>query len=486
MQLIVRFLPSSTGCIEDTLSEAVMGVTRTLMASNDTLFNFSEDTLGDRDDLTPTPTASGSGGAFSAALSPINNPRMAVQALNETFPMPSADQKVDSTFVMDAEAEQQQHQQEKKANKLSMSLDLTAVRADTYTSALDVLSPEQQKTFSEDITASVEHVSGSDASGNMDPDGTYTTNTIEMETCISLNRDEDEEEGCDLVEDLEKDDRASGSLDNSEDDDDSSSDVSSSDIAEVAKSTINMEEEEVVQKKEEEQVVEKKESPHGASNGVVSEEMSELPAEDPLEQTKLFLAREIDYNRWHKVSCVDAAVFHVQTIIDHVPVLDMEAKCITSATIKTNGKESKGLQMLDNVTFDLNENYANGGDNCLSGEEDPWGTDSRNVSGESEEMVTVFNSEWNDDEEEEEGKEEDEDSDNNPDSEEDGQGGDEGEEDGQSVDSSDSSSEEFMYVGGNNLPSKGENGGGRGGAGGDAWESHVDQVPIGKKGKRRA
>lgn len=38
----------STGCIET--SEAIMGVTKVLMASNDTLFNF-EDTLGDREDL---------------------------------------------------------------------------------------------------------------------------------------------------------------------------------------------------------------------------------------------------------------------------------------------------------------------------------------------------------------------------------------------------------------------------------------------------
>lgn len=448
-----------------------MGVTRTL--SNDTLFNF-EDTLGDREDSTPTPTASvGAAAAYSAvALSPV---KMA-QTLNETFP--TMDQQMDSTFDVE-------EQRPGRPNKLSMCLDLSsaAVRADNYTSALDVLSPEQQKTFSEDIN-SVEHVSGSDASGNLDPDGTYTTNTIEMETCISLNKDEEEE--CDPVEDLEKDDRVS--TEEEEEDVESDSEESpSSKNAFLNNTTVT--EATAANESPSDETAEERQDHHGASNGVAEDEAEmadgSVPSDDPLEQTKLFLAREIDYSRWHKVNCFDAAVFHVQ-IKDQVPDLQMDLdKCLGT------GKETLTVAVVDksnnNVTFDMNENFANGdGVSHLSGEEDPWGTDSRNGSGdgheETDEMVTVFNSEWEKESvagEEDEEEREDEDSDNNAESDDGGRGGDDGDVDGQSVDSSDSSSEEFMYVGGNNLPNNPSNGHGSA----DTWEAHVDQIPIGKKGK---
>lgn len=411
-----------------------MGVTRTLMASNDTLFNF-EDTLGDREELTPTP-CSAPQSAFSVAMSPS---KAHVQSMNETFPL-DATRGADSTFVLPDAAKPTPSAK----SKPPMNLDFTAaVRADTYTSALDVLSPELQKTFSEDIT-SVEHVSGSDASGNMDPDGTYTTNTIEMETCISLNKDEDVGE-CDFVEDLEQDDQMEDQdIDDSEQSLESSS-VSTANVAAVEEANAN-----------------------GAyCNGVVVEEETDTEngaVDDPLEQTKLFLAREIDYNRWHKVSsnCVDAAVFHVQTIAV-APQLEMD---LDKCGFVGSGKQTDSLVGFgesnnnNNVTFDLNENTygqdTHRTENCLSGEEDPWGTDSHH------------NRDSDDDHCEEE------------DEEEDGDGLEE--DDGQSVDTSDDSSGEFMYVGGMDMTEKNGHANGKRSGEGDAWDSHVDQVPFGRKG----
>lgn len=415
-----------------------MGVTRTLMASNDTLFNF-EDTLGDREDLTPTPTVSG---AYSnVPQSPINN---VTRTLNETFDQEN--KAVDATFV----------QEERVSSRPSMTLDLAAVRADNYSSALDVLSPEQQKTFSEDIV-SVEHVSGSDASGNVDPDGTYTTNTIEMETCISLNKDEEGEDVCEPVEELEKDDQHEKEQNYDDDYDEES---------------LDSKEEETV-----DEVSVKAEAP--VENG----EAVKSPV-DPVEQTKLFLAREIDFNRWHKVSsnCVDtAAVFYVQTVEQQVPVLELE-KCVSLKNTSSEWDaddtflmDGRGKEANNIVTFDFNENCTNGFEeenadarlrNNLSGEEDPWGTEEVHENNDEEEMVTVFNSEWQ--------KREDEDSDNNEGSEGD-------EEDGQSVSSSGDSSEEFMYV--SATKSNGENIRKPNPGGSAAWESHVDQVPVAKKGK---
>lgn len=415
------------------------------MASNDTLFNF-DDTLGDREDLTPTPTLA-SGGAFSA-VSPVNS--NITQTLNETFPMAVAN----STFVMGDEEEvgDKQEKDKIKPGTLSMSLDLAAVRADAYTSALDaVLSPEQQKTFSEDII-SVEHVSGSDASGNMDPDGTYTTNTIEMETCISLNKDEEgEAEECDLVEDLEKDQERI-------------TDDSESSLEAIVNTTI-------ITKSASEELL----SHHDMSE---KEEEEVNGTVDSVEQTKLFLAREIDYSRWHKVSsnCVDAAVFHVQ-----IPAVEVNLERLDCIPVKSEDSMCEKLTLDEsnnNVTFDLNENRDDllsvsgkeQAEHYLSGEEDPWVADesreSNGGAGDEEEMVTVFDREWED-------KESAEDSDNNAELTDE-------EEDGQSVDTSDDSSEEFMYVA-QPVTSIANGTGGQGSSA--AWESHVDQIPIGKKGK---
>uniref|UniRef100_A0A1L8DJZ6 Uncharacterized protein n=2 Tax=Nyssomyia neivai TaxID=330878 RepID=A0A1L8DJZ6_9DIPT len=110
---------TSTGCIET--GEAIMGVSKTLMASNDTLFNF-EDTLGDRDDQ------------FSPQVEKIS---------------------ILSGIVSPIEV------QEKKLINLDLNL--------THTLEVnDLCSPEGAKTFSED------HISS-----DLDLDATCTTNTIE-------------------------------------------------------------------------------------------------------------------------------------------------------------------------------------------------------------------------------------------------------------------------------------------------------------------
>ncbi|XP_059607479.1 uncharacterized protein LOC132255444 isoform X2 [Phlebotomus argentipes] len=118
---------TSTGCMET--GEAIMGVTKTLMASNDTLFNF-EDTLGDRDDQ----------------FSPLVEKR--------NFPV---------DMISPAE---------KSSEKKGVNLELNLTK---MIEVNDLCSPEAAKTFSED------HMSS-----DQDPDGTYTTNTIEGETCISV------------------------------------------------------------------------------------------------------------------------------------------------------------------------------------------------------------------------------------------------------------------------------------------------------------
>lgn len=295
----------STGCNE-TISEAVMGVTRTLMASNDTLFNF-EDTLGDRDDLTPTPMRSG---IYPITLSPVG------QKPHD-----------DCMFLL-----------EDKTNRPTTLATLTldavaaAVRADSYTVALDVLSPELQKTFSEDII-SVEHVSGSDASGTVDPDGTYTTNTIEMETCISLNKDEDDGElhECDQIEDLEKDERDASLL------------KSTSSESIVNDTTVIL-------------------SNHIEDNVAPTKDGEKCKNSEDFVK----MDEEIDYLSWNRVSssCFDASAFNETTSGTPIGHMDFKRSSDSSSSVMTNGDHN-------NVTFDISENCAKG-DGHISGEEDPW------------------------------------------------------------------------------------------------------------------
>lgn len=133
---------TSTGCVET--GEAIMGVTKTLMASNDTLFNF-EDTFGD-DVFSPRTNSQND----IVKESKFNHP----DSSGPSTPTPRSFKPIE--FEMSEVA-----------------------------SANDLLSPDQQKTLSEDI-CTVDHLS-SDA-----VDTTFTTNTLEEKTCISVIIKDDE------------------------------------------------------------------------------------------------------------------------------------------------------------------------------------------------------------------------------------------------------------------------------------------------------
>ncbi|KAJ6646859.1 hypothetical protein Bhyg_02073, partial [Pseudolycoriella hygida] len=137
-----NFDSTSTGCIET--GEAIMGVTKTLMASNDTLFNF-EDAFGD-DAFSPRTTSQND----IVKESKLNHP----DSSDASTPTPR-------TFK--------------------------PIEFETHETCNvnDLLSPDQQKTLSEDI-CTVDHVS-SDA-----VDTTFTTNTLEEKTCISVHMKDDE------------------------------------------------------------------------------------------------------------------------------------------------------------------------------------------------------------------------------------------------------------------------------------------------------
>lgn len=137
-----NFDSTSTGCVET--GEAIMGVTKTLMASNDTLFNF-EDTFGD-DVFSPRTNSQND----IVKDSKLSHP----DASGASTPTPRSFKPIE-------------------------------FETNDVCSANDLLSPDQQKTLSEDI-CTVEHLS-SDA-----VDTTFTTNTLEEKTCISVNIKEDE------------------------------------------------------------------------------------------------------------------------------------------------------------------------------------------------------------------------------------------------------------------------------------------------------
>lgn len=133
---------TSTGCVET--GEAIMGVTKTLMASNDTLFNF-EDTFGD-DVFSPRTNSQND----IVKDGKINHP----DSSGASTPTPRSFKPIE-------------------------------FEVNDVCNANDLLSPDQQKTLSEDI-CTVEHLS-SDA-----VDTTFTTNTLEEKTCISVYVKEDE------------------------------------------------------------------------------------------------------------------------------------------------------------------------------------------------------------------------------------------------------------------------------------------------------
>lgn len=150
-----------------------MGVTKVLMASNDTLFNF-EDTLGDREDM----------------LSPRNASHSGTNTINSTTPQP------DNCKTPTNEHYLAVYPVEYKPNDLNAFSDnhmINEIRPTTLqlnfenlTNNLgDLLSPEQQKTFSEEINT-IEQVS-SDLSATID-----ATNTLDdLKTCISVHTNDD-------------------------------------------------------------------------------------------------------------------------------------------------------------------------------------------------------------------------------------------------------------------------------------------------------
>lgn len=134
-----------------------MGVTKILMASNDTLFNF-EDTLGDD------------------AFSPRNSSHSECNTNGSNTPQPTSDC---CTPVNDILSDTQYVIDDKPFLK-----NLTFNSDDRSPTNIinELLSPELVKTFSEDINT-VE-LASSDLSGTMD----VTTNTLDdLKTCISVH-----------------------------------------------------------------------------------------------------------------------------------------------------------------------------------------------------------------------------------------------------------------------------------------------------------
>lgn len=157
-----------------------MGVTKVLMASNDTLFNF-EDTLGDREDMlsprninfmnvTSTMATANSGGnsAKSITTQPENCKTPTNEGFLAAYPIECKpnDLNSDNHMINDI-----------RPNSLQLNFEnLTTHHLG------DLLSPEQQKTLSEEINT-IEQLS-SDLSATIDA----TTNTLDdLKTCISVH-----------------------------------------------------------------------------------------------------------------------------------------------------------------------------------------------------------------------------------------------------------------------------------------------------------
>lgn len=142
-----------------------MGVTKTLMASNDTLFNF-EDTLGDRDDMFSPRTPSA-----SSQIDHIHSSRSS--ASGDPDGMSIYECRTPTTAFSAEEALARGDFNDERARSNSIPNDDTV--NDSFTvAAVDLLSPDQPKTFSEDLSAAA------------DATFTATTTTLEEKTCISV------------------------------------------------------------------------------------------------------------------------------------------------------------------------------------------------------------------------------------------------------------------------------------------------------------
>lgn len=150
-----------------------MGVTKILMASNDTLFNF-EDTLGDRDDmLSPRNLlSSASNTATPTTPQPDNCKTPTNEAYLHVYP-------IDYKPIEINNFNENPITNEIRPNSLQLNFE------NLTNNIGDLLSPEQQKTFSEEINT-IEQLS-SDLSPTID-----ATNTLDdLKTCISVHLNDD-------------------------------------------------------------------------------------------------------------------------------------------------------------------------------------------------------------------------------------------------------------------------------------------------------
>lgn len=149
---------TSIGCMES--GEALLGVTKTLMASNDTLFNL-EDTLGDD------------------VFSPRANSQNDLVALNVEK------SKIVDDFISTTITENIEDVRCEKF--LTLDLELKGVdKKEELNTSFDLCSPDQVKTFSEEINSG-ERKSSSELSGTAgDFDATFTANTLDEKTCITV------------------------------------------------------------------------------------------------------------------------------------------------------------------------------------------------------------------------------------------------------------------------------------------------------------
>lgn len=163
-------------------AEAIMGVTKVLMASNDTLFNF-EDTLGDRD-------------RDDLLISPRNYPKTNSNTTTSTD---------DASLIIEGQnllRDDDDDDNDSDMNTFHINEDVTVLKeglrlfklkntieeVNVHQAINDLLSPEQQKTFSEEIHT-MEQLS-SDLSGTIE--ATYTANTLDdLKTCISVHSKDD-------------------------------------------------------------------------------------------------------------------------------------------------------------------------------------------------------------------------------------------------------------------------------------------------------
>lgn len=154
-----------------------MGVTKVLMASNDTLFNF-EDTLGDREDMLSPRNFNSINAANQTNLS------MGATAVKSITPQPETCKTPTNDGFLAAYPAEYRPNDLNSDNHVINDIRPSSLQLnfENLTNNLgDLLSPEQQKTFSEEINT-IEQLS-SDLSATID-----ATNTLDdLKTCISVH-----------------------------------------------------------------------------------------------------------------------------------------------------------------------------------------------------------------------------------------------------------------------------------------------------------